>query len=89
MADDFLSRMKDGVDKYGINDASHVGYGVRSYIELQYHGDLTLNDIDTLTVDKYILDEVFSDELLKKKVKEAGIKCNYILGDDIIIYSLD
>ena len=88
MAKPTFDALSNYVDKYGIDDASHASFTV-GYFELQYHGDLTLSDVDTMTIDKFILDEVFSDSSLKEKAKKAGIKFNYIIGDDVVDYDLD
>jgi len=89
MIDDFLERVENKIEKDGIECASQIGYATRSYFELQYHGDLTLSDVDTMTIDKFILDEVFADASLRKKAKKAGIRFNYIVNGDIIDYDLD
>lgn len=85
---DYLDRMTEGIDKYGIEDASHIGYKVRSYIETQYHGDLMLADVDSMVIDKDILDEVTSNSELKKILKDSGIKCNYVINGELMRYEL-
>jgi len=87
MVDEFNQRFADGISKYGINDASAVGYGVRSYIELQYHGDVTLKDVESMTIERRILEELKEDENVSRIAKESGIKFNYIEGDQVVEFN--
>lgn len=87
MIDEFNQRFADGISKYGINDASAVGYGVRSYIELQYHGDVTLKDVESMTIERRILEELKEDENVSRIAKESGIKFNYIEGDQLVEFN--
>lgn len=89
MINDFVNRTKEGIDKYGIDDAAMVGNRVRSYFELQYHGDLTLSDVESITIDKNILDEISKSPDLVKKIKDSDIVCNYIYNGEIISYNFD
>ena len=88
LIDDFLHRTNQGIEKYGIEGASGIGNKVRSYFELQYHGDLTLDDIESMTVDKNILDEVFKNEDLLQKVKDKNIKLHYIYNGELMDYNI-
>lgn len=76
--DDYLKLTKLGIDEYGITNADKIGSDVRSYFELQYHGDLTLNDVESITTKKSILEDIKSDEDLSKIAKESKIKFKYI-----------
>ena len=86
MINEFNDRINKSIDEKGIDNASKVGYAVRSYIELQYHGDITLKDIDSITIDKYLLDEVKNDSNLSKIAKESGIKFQYTDEDKVKDY---
>lgn len=86
MINDFNNRINTKIAEKGIDDASSIGYSVRSYFELQYHGDVTLDDIESMTVDKFILDEIKADKELAEIAKKSGIKFNYFDKDDIIEY---
>lgn len=86
MINELNKRVEESIENKGIDDASMVGYATRSYFELQYHGDVTLKDIESITADKYILDEVKQDENAVIAAKESGIKFNYIYDGKVIDY---
>ena len=54
---------------------------ISNYIELQYHGDLTIDCVESLTYPYNIKDPTYSDFLkVAKKWKEKGVKIYYIDG---------
>lgn len=89
MIDEFNDRIKNGIDKYGIDDASRVGSQVRSYLELQYHGDLTLKDVESITADKSIWDELSANPNYVKKLEDNNIICNYIENGKVKTYNFN
>lgn len=86
MIDEFNRRMLKGIEENGIDDATRVGHEVRSYIELQYHGDVTLADIDSITIRKSIWDEIAQDQNLVNIIQENEITCYYIDNKKLIEY---
>lgn len=84
MISDHNDIMEKYIEEKGIDDASSIGYGVRSYFELQYHGGVRLEDIESITLDKYIWDSK-SDELIET-LCEKGIVMQYTDGDKTMIY---
>lgn len=88
MIEEFNSRINSKIESNGINDASTIGFATRSYFELQYHGDVTLKDIESITVDKDILNELKKDSNLLQIMKDSNINFKYIENDEVKKYEL-
>lgn len=66
-----------------VNSFSRLFGGTKNgYLELQYHGDLTLQDIESICLDKKVIDELTPDEVEKLKIN--GVKILYKQDKKII-----
>lgn len=74
------------INQYGVDDASSVGGMTCGYFELQFHGDVTLKDIDSITIDKYLLDEIKQDPYISNIAKEFGINFKYMEFNEVKDY---
>ena len=71
--------LRETIDKYGIEKASQIGqFASGGYFELQYHGDVTLADIESITLSKEQWDEIANKPEIVEKLKENGVKAIYV-----------
>ena len=86
LIDDYNKALTNNIAKYGIEDASSASGMTCGYLELQYHGDITLKDIESITVKKDMIDGIIENPNLLSIVKDSGIEFRYIEDGQIKIY---
>lgn len=86
---DNLEGIKQVASKNNSNMGSFskfFGGSKNGYLELQYHGDLTLNDIESLTLDKNTIDYIVSKDDLVEKLKQSEVTLQYVEKGKVVIY---
>lgn len=79
--------LAEKIEKHGIEKASQIA-GDYFYYELQYHGTVSLEDIDSITLKKRQWEEIANKKELAEKLKKNEVKALYIEGRKVKEYEL-